>query len=373
LEADLAAILAGAELGTAPGSRADLAEWCCKYRRLPLTSVRLYEDAFAKQKSLADDLDARHRFHAACAAALAASGSEAESAKLDDTAKAALRQKAYAWLRADGLAWMRRHKEGKSGDLPRQAARVWQECKELAGVRDEASLAKLPEEERRNWRNLWAEMKTLMIRNGESYVKQGRLHIDRKEWAEAAACYAQLKHAALTDEPWFEYAAVLLLAGDHDGYLQNCNRMLGDKMMRDFLVARACTLSPKSPLEAVRASEARAGELRSNEKAFWSLTERGALNFRKNRVKEAMELFQKSLMAEPRQGAAVLNWLWLALAHQKLGNTDEARFWLNKAGTWLDSVGKELPANAESFALHRHNWLEAQILRREAESLLAPK
>jgi hypothetical protein len=31
-----------------------------------------------------------------------------------------------------------------------------------------------------------------------------------------------------------------------------------------------------------------------------------------------------------------------------------------------------MPANAGAMNLHRHNWLEAQVLRREAETSLAP-
>jgi hypothetical protein len=92
---------------------------------------------------------------------------------------------------------------------------------------------------------------------------------------------------------------------------------------------------------------------------------------RTEHVQNAIERFQESLDAEARPGAAVVNWLWLALAHQKLGNSAEARTWLNKATVWLDNIGDERPANADSFALHRHNWLEAHALRREAESLIS--
>jgi hypothetical protein len=67
-----------------------------------------------------------------------------------------------------------------------------------------------------------------------------------------------------------------------------------------------------------------------------------------------------------------LNWLWLALAYQKLGEKDKARTWLAKAAEWLDSLGNQMPPpiKANEMNLHLHNWLEAQILRREAEKLL---
>jgi hypothetical protein len=69
----------------------------------------------------------------------------------------------------------------------------------------------------------------------------------------------------------------------------------------------------------------------------------------------------------------VLNWLWLALAHQRLGEAEEARRWLGKATVWLDQYRDGMPARGEAeVGLHLHNWLEAHVLRREAESLIRP-
>jgi hypothetical protein len=70
----------------------------------------------------------------------------------------------------------------------------------------------------------------------------------------------------------------------------------------------------------------------------------------------------------------VVNWLWLALTHQRLGNVEEARRWLGKAQAWVDQHRDGMPARAEEeLGLHLHNWLEAHILRREAEWLTAPR
>jgi hypothetical protein len=66
-----------------------------------------------------------------------------------------------------------------------------------------------------------------------------------------------------------------------------------------------------------------------------------------------------------------VNWLWLALANQRLGKTDEARRWLNKAQTWLDQYSQGIPPDAEQkLGLHLHNWLESNVLRREAEAMI---
>jgi hypothetical protein len=69
----------------------------------------------------------------------------------------------------------------------------------------------------------------------------------------------------------------------------------------------------------------------------------------------------------------VLNWLWLALANHRLGKPEEARRWLDKSRAWLDKFAEGLPARAEQeLGLHFHNWLEAYVLRGEAEALLLP-
>jgi hypothetical protein len=98
------------------------------------------------------------------------------------------------------------------------------------------------------------------------------------------------------------------------------------------------------------------------------------LAYRVGRFKQAVPLFEQSLRADPKPGCAVLNWLWLGLAQQRLGQSVEARRWLGKAQAWLDQYRGGMPARAdEELGLHLHNWLEAHVLRREAEALLAPR
>jgi hypothetical protein len=69
----------------------------------------------------------------------------------------------------------------------------------------------------------------------------------------------------------------------------------------------------------------------------------------------------------------VLPRLWLALALCAQGKKDEARKELDDPVRQLDRWGKQLPARTNSrFGLHLHDWLEAQVLRREAEERLRP-
>jgi tetratricopeptide (TPR) repeat protein/tRNA A-37 threonylcarbamoyl transferase component Bud32 len=84
------------------------------FKRLYLTSTRLYRDAFASQPSLAT----AHRYNAACTAALASTGQGNDIARLEETAKAELRYSALSWLQ-DHLSSTFVHFErpGKEGAL----------------------------------------------------------------------------------------------------------------------------------------------------------------------------------------------------------------------------------------------------------------
>jgi tetratricopeptide (TPR) repeat protein len=209
---------------------------------------------------------------------------------------------------------------------------------------------------------------------------QGEAFAARQDWPKAADAYARVLKRGPTDNGhfWFEYAALLLLSGDRPGYAKACAHMVETYGKaggpRAYHVARACTLASGAVADAALPGRLAETELRTNAQQFWSLTEQGALAYRAGRFQESVTLFEQSLRADATPGRAVLNWLWLALAHQRLGNGEEARRWLDKAQAWLDQYQDEMPARAdEKLGLHFHNWLEAHVLRREAEVLLAPR
>jgi tetratricopeptide (TPR) repeat protein len=185
-----------------------------------------------------------------------------------------------------------------------------------------------------------------------------------------------LKRAPTDDgEMWFEYAALLLLSADRPGYVRACAHMIETCGKpggpRPYHVARACTLASTAVPDMSLPGRLTEKERQSAGGAFWSLTVQGALHYRAGRFSEAVALFEQSRRADPAPGKAVLNWLWLALAQQRLGKSEEARRWLDRATAWLDQYRDGMPDRAEAeLGIHLHNWLEAHVLRREAESLI---
>ncbi len=59
----------------------------------------------------------------------------------------------------------------------------------------------------------------------------------------------------------------------------------------------------------------------------------------------------------------------MALVHHRLGHPDEARQCLDKGIQWLAREGP--PGPDQPAKLLPQDWLEAQLLRHEAEELLA--
>jgi tetratricopeptide (TPR) repeat protein len=165
----LAGLAAGRDWPADVEERLAFADVC----RLPVErryvlAVRLFTQVFQAAPALAEDFEAGNRFHAACAAVASACGWAGDGASIGDPEKPLLRQQAVSWLRADLAAWSVR----AQGETPRArlAARKalgrWQRNADLAGVRDPAALAQLPEAERQAWQALWQEVEAVMARAG---------------------------------------------------------------------------------------------------------------------------------------------------------------------------------------------------------------
>jgi serine/threonine-protein kinase len=369
LDARLLALFQGKERPAA-AEQLELARLCREYGR-PYAAASLYTSAFTARPELADDLGSGYRYSAARAAARAAADMGTDEARLGELERASLRSQALDWLRADLALGTRLLNEGKGLGWSLDTS---QTEPDLVSVRDQAELAKLPAAEREQWQHLWADVAALRATDP---LEEGRAFAAHRDWTHAANRYSRTLAGDPMDDDhfWFEYAALLLLSGNRPGYARVCARMIEASGKaggpRAYLVTRACTLAPDAVAEASLPGRLAEKELQGSGREFWSLTEQGALAYRAGRFQQSVPLFEQSLQADARPGRAVINWLWLALAQERLGKAEEARRWLDKAQAWLDQYGDGLPARAdEELGLHLHNWLEAHVLRREAEALI---
>ena len=132
-------------------------------------AARLWSEALTADLKLADDRKVQHRYNAACAAALAASGAGKDDPPPDGAAKARLRLQALDWLKAEMFAWAKLVESGppQAKSFIAQTLKHWRDDPDLAGLREEKQLAKVPEEERAALKQLWNDVDGLLIKVGE--------------------------------------------------------------------------------------------------------------------------------------------------------------------------------------------------------------
>ena len=97
---------------------------------------------------------------------MAGSGQGIDDPKPDEPARVKLRQQANDWLRAELSAWKKLALTIEPGNRETVATTLahWKQDADLASVRDEAALAKLPEDERKAWQSLWADVDLLLAK-----------------------------------------------------------------------------------------------------------------------------------------------------------------------------------------------------------------
>jgi hypothetical protein len=106
----------------------------------------------------------RHRYHAACVAALASCGKDATP--LGDQARARWRRQALEWLEADsaGLARTLDEESPWIGSTVRKLLDDCLQSSDFASLQEEAAIARLPESEQAACRALWARVDALRAR-----------------------------------------------------------------------------------------------------------------------------------------------------------------------------------------------------------------
>jgi WD40 repeat protein/Flp pilus assembly protein TadD len=203
---------------------------------------------------------------------------------------------------------------------------------------------------------------------GEAPAAAGR-------WEEAAAAYDQAVEQCPEDwQSWYHAALVHLLRGDADGYRRLCSRAL-ERFDRTADPFAAVYLAWAGVLDA----EARvdpAALLRLAERAtaadpdgYLMLRSLGAALLRSGQPEAAVRRLNQALGVQQQSPTT---WLLLALAHQRLGQIDEARNRLRQAQRWIDQATPSKPAGAVVLAgsdsLPWTERLGLQRLRREAEA-----
>jgi tetratricopeptide (TPR) repeat protein len=166
LDARLTAVLGG-DAARSNAERLALAQRAHDTKR-HLAAAKLWAEALAADPHLAADRQAQHRYNAACAAALAATGKGLDEPAPDDAAKSRLRRQAHDWLKGELTAWERLLEQGspQARAFIARTLQHWQQDTDLAGVRNRGALVELPGAELKDWQALWVEVDGLLRRAG---------------------------------------------------------------------------------------------------------------------------------------------------------------------------------------------------------------
>jgi WD40 repeat protein len=177
----------------------------------------------------------------------------------------------------------------------------------------------------------------------------------------------------------YHLAWLHLQRGDQESYRRLCRRVLDRYEAHEdaevvSLALRLCVLGPDALGDPERLVELTRRTLATYRRPLvYHYTLGGAL-YRAGRYEEAARALQEALKHEPRFETQVLNWLYLALTHHKMRQTEEAQKWLARAEQWITRERQELPETAVFIPrLHPRTSLSLPGLHREAKELLSGK
>lgn len=203
------------------------------------------------------------------------------------------------------------------------------------------------------------------------YLGLGLLDKGRADLREAVAFETASFHTH------YMHSLLCLFLDDTEEYRNGCATMLkrfgkSEESREANFVAWTCVLAPDAveDYEPVVALSEKAVHAKPENDQY--LNTLGAILYRAGRYDEAIErLTELDRRRETADGAVqsspAYTWYFLAMAHQKAGNEDQAREYLNKAN---QSTDKTLDDEENPPAWNRRATLE--ILRKEAEALIEP-
>jgi tetratricopeptide (TPR) repeat protein len=240
------------------------------------------------------------------------------------------------------------------------------------------------------------------------WLLRGEAHAELGEWKKAAADLTRAIEDAGEDAVLgngLALALVHLAQGDIDRYRGVCARLLRDFAQRNdvesaIALAWACTLKPEAVEDreaVVRRAKAALDAASEESERLQSLQVLGAATYRAGRLEEAIGHLSAAMKAPPEPGPPrvkfepdpgtpggassgsiargdPLAWLFLSMAHHRLGHRDEARKWLDKAVAAIDRVTSGQGPSDSASSGSRIDWktrLAYRVLRSEAESMLS--
>jgi serine/threonine protein kinase/tetratricopeptide (TPR) repeat protein len=214
-----------------------------------------------------------------------------------------------------------------------------------------------------------------------AYQNRGNAYADSGRWDKAVADYAKAVELAPDQaQTWYFYALTRLGAADTKGYRSSCASILerfGKTEAPDtaYWAAWTCVVGPDAVAPPDRLVPLAEKALAKAPTSYDYLTTSGVALYRAGRFEEAVKRLGEADTAYKRDARfrqpVAYSWIFLAMAHHRLGQTEEARKWLDKAVQWMDQAGLEKGQDAASkIPMPWNRRLTLRLLRNEAETLI---
>jgi WD40 repeat protein/serine/threonine protein kinase/tetratricopeptide (TPR) repeat protein len=206
----------------------------------------------------------------------------------------------------------------------------------------------------------------------------GRADADahRGEWTRVASDYAQLLKLRPNDH-WLWYRAIAVHAhlGNQEEYRRLCRGMLEcfgttDDPNIAERIAKSCLLlagGSEGRKKLAKLIDLALAQKPDRPDMPWFLTVRGLAEYRAGRWADAAGWLEKSLANQPPVYVQAQARFLLAMTQQQRGQTEAAKATLARA---LEITARQMPTLDKSGG-DWHDWLINDLLRREAEALLA--
>jgi WD40 repeat protein/Flp pilus assembly protein TadD len=199
-----------------------------------------------------------------------------------------------------------------------------------------------------------------------AWYNRGYAYLRLGQHAKAVADYSRAIELDPKDAPaWYNRGYAYLNLGQHAKAVADFSRAIeldpkdaGDHNTLAWLLATCPDVKLRDPHQAVKLAK-KAVQLEPKEGIYWKTL--GVAHYRAGDWKAAVAALDKS--SDLKKGGDACTWLFLAVAHHKLGNHDEARKRYDQAVEWMNK-------NRAALGKDRTQAEELRRFRSEAEEVL---
>ncbi len=208
------------------------------------------------------------------------------------------------------------------------------------------------------------------------FARRGKAYFQQRQWSLAEADFARAGKPDSNNRQMLYHRALLLVRkGDAGEYREFCAHLLtldaGSESVANS-IAWACALGPQSVEDydrLVQMAERTAVGAEPAKKAMY-LNTLGAVLYRAGQFEAAIDAFTESMDVRG-DGGTPQDWVFSAMACHRLGRTEDAARWLDKARGWIHEASPEKSEGTAGKPPTRVEELEMDLLFREAEQLLS--